>query len=426
MSLRIPRLGKWIGRAFVGVWLLLILVVLFFNARLYAPSPLANTLDVAPPQLRAQLAANHAALVSGSPAEMQQLFPEGFYFSYLFHGLASVELAMRDPTYVDQAIAEAKWCLQQIESPAGRAPFPRDLSPEYGMFYAAWKCHLRGGIVVLQQASDAPQLDTWRGECDAIAAAIEQSATPFLPSYSGAAWPCDTVPAIHALCAYDRLLHEDRYDRVIKNWLVEVDERHDRQTGLLFPHTASLPDGREVSVARATSQMIVLRLLPDIQPLVAKGEYESFRRHFLTTFLGAPCVLEYPAGTSGPGDVDSGPLIWGRSLSATVLMMGVAQIYGDQALADAIAQTGEVVGMPWTSQGEKRYAAGLLPLGDIMVSYAHAARPWFSPAEHRSETPYQVSFWWRLPIHAISLLVLLPAVVVLGRRWWQADQNRTT
>ena len=57
--------------------------------------------------LVAQLAANRAALEAGSPSRMQQLFPEGYYFSYLFHGLAWVELGMRDKSHTQQAIEEA-------------------------------------------------------------------------------------------------------------------------------------------------------------------------------------------------------------------------------------------------------------------------------------------------------------------------------
>jgi len=157
------------------------------------------------------------------------------------------------------------------------------------------------------------------------------------------------LPAIHALSAYDRVMGEHRYRDTISTWLEDARERVDPETGLL-PHTAELPDGRNVGIARATSQMIMLRLLPDIDPIFARQQYEVFRSRYLTTFLGAPCLLEYPSGISGTGDVDSGPLIFGRSLSATVLMMGVAQIYGDQQLADAIAQSGEAVGLPWTSQ----------------------------------------------------------------------------
>lgn len=407
---------KRIRRGFIWTWLISMVLVVFFNLRLYSPSPLAQRNDNPPPMLVAQLAANRTALEAGLASQMQQLFPEGYFFSYLFHGLSWVELAMRDESHAQQAIKEALWCLSQLDSPEGRAPFPPDLPPDHGMFYSAWRCSLRAGVVALQQGNDPTQVRELRRECDAIAFAIEKSKTPFLASYDGAAWPCDTVPAIHALSACDRIFKDGRYRHVIAAWLDDARERLDPETGLL-PHTAAPPDGREVGAARATSQVIMLRFLPDIDAAFAQSQYERFRERFLTTFVGAPCVLEYPSGISGPGDVDSGPLICGRSLSATVLMMGVAQIYGDQSLADAIAQSGETVGMPWTSKGRKRYVGGVLPIGDIIVAYAQVARPWFSEREHHPDAEYRVAAHWRWQIHALSMIVFLPAVLALLRHY---------
>jgi len=169
--------GKWAGRVRASFWALLLLALLFFNVRLYAPYPLVKETDRVPPQLLAQLAANRSALDAGSASQMQEYFPEGYYFSYLFHGLTWVELAMRDATYSEQAIQEALDCLKELESREGRSPFPIGLPPDHGMFYSAWKCSLRGGIVVLQQGKDAEQVDKWRKECDAIAATIKDSKT---------------------------------------------------------------------------------------------------------------------------------------------------------------------------------------------------------------------------------------------------------
>lgn len=135
----------------------------------------------------------------------------------------------------------------------------------------------------------------------------------------------------------------------------------------------------------------MLRLLPDIDANLAKKQYGLFRNRFFTTFLCAPGVLEYPSGISGAGDVDSGPPIFGRSLSATILMMGVAQIYGDIDFANAIGQAGETVGLPRTSADQKFYFAGILPIGDIMVAYAHVARPWFSTEQHHPEYPFPIA-----------------------------------
>lgn len=402
-------------RGMVWAWRLLIVAVLFFNLRLYWPSPLAENNHGVPRQIVALLAANRSTIDAGCPQQMQELFPEGFYFSWLFHGMTWVELALRDESHTEQAIREGVDCLAQLNSSQGRAAFPSHLPPDYGMFYAAWKCSLRAGVVLLQQGNDAGQLAELRRECDTIRTAIEQSETPFLASYEGSVWPCDTAPAIHAMAAYDRITQTDRYADTIAQWLSDARERLDPETGLL-PHTASLPDGRPVGVARATSQGIILRLLPDIDPEFAKEQYERFRTRFLTTFAGAPCVLEYPSGVSGSGDVDSGPLIFGRSLSGTVMMIAVAQIYGDQSLANAIAQAGETVGLPWTSNDRKNYVGGLLPIGDIIVGYAHIARPWFAGQQHHPDTKHHVPNHWRWPIHAWSLVVLLPFVVAFFRR----------
>ena len=399
---------RWLWR---GLFVLLCLA----NLKLYWPSPLAHDLQTTHPSWSDQLRASQAALESHAPEQMQLLFPEGYYFCYLFTGLTHIDIALRDPHHVAEAIERAQWCLSKLDSAAGKAPFPPDLPPDHGMFYSAWKAHLRAGVVMLQAGKNTTDASTLRQECDAIASALSTSETPFLPSYRQAAWPCDTVPAIHALATYDHVFGEQRYRDTIEQWLQATRERLDPETGLL-PHTANVPTGDEVSVARATSQMIILRLLPDIDAAFAKQQYERFRKRYGTTFLGIPCVREYPSGVSGLGDVDSGPLIFGRSLSATVLMIGVAQIYGDRLQADAIAQTGEVVGLPWTWNQKKRYAGGLLPVGDMIVGYAYAARPWFSEGAHQPTEEAKPSPLWRWPVHILSLLCWLPFLVFRWRR----------
>jgi len=407
-----------IKRLCFTLWIIAAAVVLFFNVRLYTSTPLVDDANRVPAALLGQLNSNRIALNSEAASQMQQLFPEGHYFSYLFHGLTWIELAMRNPKYSAEAIEQAEWCLTHLESKQGRAPFPKSLPPNHGMFYSAWKCHLRAGIATVGEAKDIAQMQRLREECDALSDAMKQSTTPFLLSYTASAWPCDSVPGIHALSTYDRLTGKSRYQQVITQWLSAATRRFDPETGLL-PHTANGRTGTDVSVARATSQVIMLRLLPDIVANLAKNQYGLFRDRFFTTFVGAPCVLEYPSGISGAGDIDSGPLIFGLSLSATVLLMGVAQIYGDINFANAIGQAGETVGLPWTSADQKSYFAGILPIGDIMVAYAHVARPWFSTEQHHPEYPYPIATNWRWKTHCLSLLILLPLAWPLSRRWLQ-------
>ena len=352
-----------------------------------------------------------------TPKQMQHLFPEGYYFCYVLHGLTWVEAAIREPTHAPEAIQQAKFAFKHLESADGKAPFDPKLPPDHGMFYSAWKAHLLAGIVLIQNGESGEELNQLQRDCDSLATAFKQAQTPFLASYPDAVWPCDSIPAIHAMKTYDSITGEQRYQSVIDKWLADTRDRLDPATGLI-PHVSLLPDGRRNSVARATSQMILLRMLPDLDAEFAKQQYEVFRERFLTKFIGIPCVFEYPDGSESNGDIDSGPLIFGRSLSATVFMIGTAQVFEDQPTADAIAIAGETVGLPWTTGDKKSYVGGVLPIGDIMVTYSHNARPWFDGQQHvPSQKP--LSRFWRIWVHAISLLFLVPTIVL-----WRVKKRR--
>ena len=389
--------------------------VLFFNLRLYNAPPLPNSDHTIASSLLKQLKANRSAIDNGAPATMQQLFPEGAYFCYVLHGLTWVEAALRQPDLTEQAIDEARHALVQLESAQCKSPFPPELPPDHGMFYSAWKVHLQAGLVLLQEGQDATELETLRAQCDSVVDSLSGVESPFLASYRGCVWPCDTVPAIHALKIYDHVTQEDRYQEVISKWVSDAADRLDPETGLI-PHTANVRDGQPNGGARATSQVVILRMLADVDPQFSQQQYELFRNRYLNTLIGMPCVREYPTGVRGRGDIDSGPLIFERCLSGTVFMIGLTQIYGDQEVANAISTTGEVVGLPWTSGDEKRYVGGALPVGDIMVAYSQNARSWLSGSDHQPDNPHVVSKLWRVPVHLTSMLFLIPTIVGLLRK----------
>ena len=75
---------------------------------------------------------------------MQQLFPEGFFFSHVMLGLGFTQLAQTGDLEVDLALAQARWALAQLRSSAGKALFDPGLKPAYGVFYAGWSLLLSG------------------------------------------------------------------------------------------------------------------------------------------------------------------------------------------------------------------------------------------------------------------------------------------
>ncbi|MET7403121.1 hypothetical protein ABZS66_57550 [Dactylosporangium sp. NPDC005572] len=358
-----------------------------------------------------QLAFLRAALDDGAADEAQGQFPEGFFFLHVLYGLTWVELGRREPgTFRATALREANWALQRLDSEAGRAPFSAALTPGYGVFYRGWTNWLRGGVVGLDR--DPAAVRRFEEDSAALAAAFDAAPTPYLTAYPGQAWPVDSTVAVASLRLHDALL-PPRYGGTVQRWLGGVRDRLDPRTGLM-PHRVDPATGEPVEVARGTSQSVIHRFLPDIDPAFAREQYLRFRDRFVVSPLAlGPAVREFPEGVDGTADVDSGPLLLGVSLSATVVTIGAARVNHDTALAAALANYGELAGAPVDTPWSKRYALGLAPIGDAFLAWSRSARPWVAPEP--AAPPSAVSPWWRAPLLAV-LLVLGGAPWLLVRR----------
>ncbi|WP_280493560.1 hypothetical protein [Nocardia asiatica] len=399
---RNPESHRIVSRTvYVAVAAALTLVFLVPQIRLYREEqPRADVI--------AQLHFLRSELRSGLGEKMQGMFPEGYFFSHVLYGLAWTDVAHGDTTYRDEALREARWALERLGSPAGRAVFDARLRPAYGVFYVGWSSRLRGAVIELAGAG-ASETAQFIADCEALAVAFDTDG-PFLAAYPGQAWPVDNVVAVSALRLHDRIV-EPRFEPVIAEWLTSARARLDPATGLL-PHRAT----PEMEGARGSSQSMIQRFLPEIDSAWAAQQYSTFRRLFIDTPLGLPGVREYPHGRSGTGDVDSGPLVLGVSASATVVAIGAARVHGDRSLARPITGLGESLGMPVTLGDSKRYAFGALPIGDAFLAWSFAV-PLASTA---TSFPPVVSWWWRTAWHALALTVLtllwFPMVRELVRR----------
>lgn len=398
------------------VALLLTWTILLLNLRMYYPRSADYAYDRVGSDVAPQLEFIGAALRAGAGEQMQGLFPEGYFFTHALYGLAWVEVGLRQPDGAPlraEALQKARWALERLDSPAGRAAFSPSLDPPYGVFYVGWNSWLRGGALMLQAPAerDPTEAARFQADCAALAQAFDASPAPFLSAYPGQAWPVDSVVAVAALRLHDALFLP-RYNSTIERWELAVRERLDPATGLL-PHRADSKTGQALEGARGSSQSVIQRFLVEIDPEWGRQQYALFRQQFVAPFLGVPGVLEYPSGVAGRGDVDSGPLVAGFSASATVVALGAAQIHGDRAAADPLINASEVVGLPIGWGGEKRYALGLLPVGDAFLVWSKTARPWLAPQAAVPLEPVGV-WWWRWPWHGVTLVL----IVLLGLPMW--------
>lgn len=392
-------------RAFVIFVTLLLLVS---NVRLIAPTTVpAGHSDVD----------DHLRFVRGRiddnlASDMQAYFPEGYFFTYVLYGLSWVNIGLtedNDSSIKAEALTEARFALSQLDSPQGRAPFSPNLNPSYGVFYVGWSNYLRSGIISLQDDADQAELDALATDCNAVIDALDASASPFLTSYPGQAWPVDMYPAMVAMHGCEQFLddgYRDRtYEQIVLAWLDAVDAETDPEFGLVGHRSEPV-----VEHPRATSQTLILRFLAELDPERAQADYLKFRKQFQSSLLGLPVVREHPFGIDRPGDVDSGPLISGATASGTVVAMATAQANGDHHLAKALHQQAASGGFPIKGPGGTRYALGAMPIGDLFVIWARTSHVWFQPdAPSDTTTPQverSVSRWWRVPIMAISLITI--------------------
>ncbi|GAA4918735.1 hypothetical protein GCM10023334_021010 [Nonomuraea thailandensis] len=402
-----PAVRRLLRRARRLAAALITLCALIGAVRLIVPATAGP--DGEPPGVRRQLAFLRSALDAGAAGQAQALFPEGYFFLHVLYGLTWVELGQRDATARPRALRESRWALRQLDAPQGREPFSPDLDPPHGVFYRGWTNWLRGGVLALQPEDrrDPAELRRFTEDSAALGRAFGASRSPFLEAYPGQSWPVDSTVAVASLRLHDTL-RPPRYVGTVDRWLRETRERLDPRTGLI-PHRSEPGTGEPAEVARGTSQSMIQRFLVDIDPAFAAGQYLRFRDRYVVTPLGlGPAVREYPSGMDGPGDVDSGPLPLGVSLSATAVTLGAAQVRGDAPLAGALANYGELAGVPAGTPWTKRYAFGLLPVGDAFLAWSKTARPWVSrPGD---PPPATVPWWWRGP--------LLLALAVIGTAPW--------
>lgn len=95
------------------------------------------------------------------------------------------------------------------------------------------------------------------------------------------------------------------------------------------------------------------------------------------SLLGFAGIREYPVGFEGAGDVDSGPLLFGVSASASAFALAGARLYGDDGLSTQLLRTASLVGMPVEAGGRFSFATGGAVGNAIVLAILTARR---SPA----------------------------------------------
>lgn len=393
--------GQRIGRRVIG-WLLVVAGMLGAIG--------VGVTWVAPYDSHARVAAQvrHLSTLGGATAlQMQEYFPEGEFFTYLLPGLAAGELAREaSDTAVRRAYLDVvERDLAAITTDAVRARFGSIPALAGGIFYRGWVLLLESYLATLDDGSGRQPgyLAQATSDAQAIVQAVDASVGGFVASYPGQYWPCDTVVALAAVRRLGVAAPgTDSWDPT--SWLATIDASRDRATGLLAHQV--LADGAPRGGPRGSSQTIIQAFWPLLTD--DRTDWSRFRDLFVVNEAGFVGVREYPVGSTGQPDVDSGPLILGISLSASAVGLAAARANGDAALAETLDREAESFGFPWDWNGERWYAFGQLPVGDAFLVWARSV-PVGSPAPSTSP-----SAWWPLLTTPWLVLVGMGGFVLRG------------
>lgn len=393
--------------------LAVLMVTLFINKSLYyRPEFLAvDSVEVNLTLLK-QLHFLKGQLHADGGAEMQAQYPEGYVFMNALYGLAWCEVAgeLDDKSVLyKEAKEEIQFAYNEVDGPEGRGIFDETLPLPYGAFYTGWNNYLLGKKLLLEDEDqrDSVEVARFEEQCRNIAASIQIVETPYPESYVHQSWPCDVIVGVASLVLHDELANPS-YDEVITKWLQRVQATTD--TAGLIPHSVHYESGAPAEYSRGCSQSLALTFLLEIDPVFARQQFDLYKQQFLDYRFGLPGLREYRKGETGPGDIDSGPIVMNIGGAATIAGLRTMVEFKDVEVAVALRNTIEALTLSTETGDEKKYLLGKLPMADAFIAWANAK-------EGVAKNSIAARHDWRATFQLYSLGFIVLCILLIYWTW---------
>lgn len=316
-----------------------------------------------------------AELMTGS----ERFDGEWLFGTAMMSGLGHAQLALAHPELREPQVHALERAIERMLSPElrafDRAAWGSDALEDLGSSraHAAYLGYM--GLVLSVHRSLVPASEHAELH-DRIMAhlhqALMQSPIGLAQTYPGEVYPVDNTAIVGALALHQRVTGIDHAE-VLERWAARLPGLCDAETGLLVQAVAPA-DGRIVDGPRGSGTALAVYFLSFADAEQSRSLYEAVRGHLRRDLLGFGAVREYPAGTDGRGDIDSGPVVLGVSISATGFTLAGSRIHGDAATFEALWATAYLFGAPVDRDGVRSFALGG-PLGDAMMFALLTARP---------------------------------------------------
>ncbi len=207
---------------------------------------------------------------------------------------------------------------------------------------------------------------------------IEESTFLCAETYPGQIYVPDNAVVIASLALYEQI--DAGIEKGIADRWLQYARTHlsDPDTGLLVFRLAR--SGLPMQGSRGSGSAWSIFYLSYFSVEEAVRQYRLLKQHFAKRiFPGIGGICEWPSCHGRAGDIDSGPLIFGLSPSATGFALAGARLAHDAPFLSTLSLTAEIAGFTLQARGQRRYfvADRIAPLiGDAILLAMKTVTPW--------------------------------------------------
>ena len=198
---------------------------------------------------------------------------------------------------------------------------------------------------------------------EALARRLRESPHGIIETYPGEAYPADLAAVLGSIGLFDRARGTD-HSALLAATAAQLRGPFRDASGLLH-QSVDAGSGRPTSPGRGSGTAFAVFSLSFWDPGLARELFSGCAAH-RESLLGFGAVREYPIGVSGRGDIDSGPVVLGVSVSATGFALAGARLAGDERLFTELFRTAELFGVSVWRPGRTRFLSGG-PLGNAIL-----------------------------------------------------------
>ncbi|MEZ4293680.1 MAG: hypothetical protein R3B70_01795 [Polyangiaceae bacterium] len=208
---------------------------------------------------------------------------------------------------------------------------------------------------------------------EALARRLESSPHALFETYPGEAYPADISMVAGSIALHDCAVGAPErpfwgaWKEAFSKWI-------DPASGLLY-QSAQAASGQPAGPPRSSGTGLAAFALSFVDRDLSRRLFDGLSRA-QTSFQGFGAIHEFAPGHEESGDIDSGPVVMGVSVSATGFTISSARLHEDQELFTGLYRTADLFGVPVHRTSGKRFMSGG-PLGNaILLAMTTATWKW--------------------------------------------------